>query len=143
MQEKQIRVPQQIERRRRTALEERPLTLKEVTVLSSLHWKNAPLFGKAEYFYSDNYKKVMETTKRPVTQEEIKQLLQVQGRDGKPKYTREDFVPLQGKTAFLTEEQAKDLLGLERIERYRKATAEEANILYSDIYSREATEGME
>lgn len=143
MHEKQVRVPQQIERRRRTALEERPLTLKEVTMLSSLHWKNELLFGKPDYFYSDDYKKVMETTKRPVTQGEIQQLLQVLGRDGKPKYTKDDFVPIQGKSAFLTEEQAKDLLGLEHIEKYRKATAEEANILYSDIYSREVTEGME
>jgi hypothetical protein len=142
MEEKTLKVAPAIDRRRKTALE-RPLTIKEVSMLSSLRWEKKPLFGGSDFFFSDEYKKIMEIMKRPATEADFLPLLAVIGKDGNLKYSKEDFLPVQGKWVFLTEEQAKDLLGFDRVERYRPATAEEANILYSDSYSHEVTVGME
>ena len=142
MQERQIKVAPLVEKRRRMVMEERPLNLKEVSMLASMRWKNEPLFGNPDFFFSDDYKKVMDSMTRPITDAEIQELLKVVGRDGQPKYMSDEFVPIHGKPVFLTEEQAKDLLGLEQVERYRKATAEEASVLYSDPYSREVVEGI-
>jgi hypothetical protein len=45
--------------------------------------------------------------------------------------------------AFLTEEEARDLLGLEQVVKYRPATPDEANIIYCDIHSRIVKDGLE
>jgi hypothetical protein len=71
----------------------RPLTMKEINTLLSMRFNNEPIFQSIEHFYSEEFKKA-----------------------------------LQSKTG--NDES-------EKIEKYRRATETEANLLYSDIHARE------
>lgn len=73
-----------------------PLQMSDISVLLSMRFNNRPLFESIELFYTEEYKKALESHVDPSE--------------------------------------------LEKVPKFRPATQEEANLLFSDIYAREESE---
>lgn len=86
-----------LERMRQNA-RSRPLTMKEINSLMSMKFNNQPIFESIELFYSDEYKKALES-KTPVAElEKMKRFRNATESEANLLYTdlhaREDSLPL-------------------------------------------------
>jgi hypothetical protein len=128
--------------KRRQEATTRPLSPREVSILLSLRRHGEPVYESADVFYSDAYREIHKLRNRPLTADEAKRLLQLTDKSGKPLYAEEALKLPDGTCRIPTEQQAKDLCGVESFEIYRPATQEEADRLYADIHSRLVTEDL-
>ena len=84
-----------LEKKRQNAMSE-PLKMTEISVLLAMRFNNKPIYDSIELFYTEEYRKALETHTGPSE--------------------------------------------LEKIIKFRPATQEEANLLFSDIHAREESE---
>ena len=122
--------------RKRAEATSRPLNDSEVTHLLSLRCQGRPVYESAELFHSDVYAEIRKLRGRALTPEDATRLLDMRNADGKPKHAEESVKIPEGSFRIPTEQQAKDLRGVESYAMYRPATQKEANRLYVDIHSR-------